>query len=193
MDLPPLALLPTDPMGYLAGLSQALQALAAGPSAAGPLLLGLGLLALRSATLLPGGTELALLALVQLRPELLLPAFLAASLGNTAGGAISWAMGRGLARLLRPAAEAAVPTGAPGAPGASRSPESPESPARRRARALLARHGAKACALSWLPLVGDPLCVLAGALRLPAGPCLAWMALGKAGRYALLLTLAPGA
>lgn len=185
MDLPPLALLPSDPMGYLAGLSQALQALAAGPAAAAPLLLGLGLLALLSATLLPGGSELALLALVQLRPELLLPAFLAASLGNTAGGAISWAMGRGLARLLRPGG-----AGAPAPPGSA---ESTESPARRRARALLARHGAKACVLSWLPLVGDPLCVLAGALRLPAGPCLAWMALGKAGRYALLLTLAPGA
>lgn len=186
MDLPPLALLPSDPMGYLAGLSQALQALAAGPAAAAPLLLlGLGLLALLSATLLPGGSELALLALVQLRPELLLPAFLAASLGNTAGGAISWAMGRGLARLLRPGG-----AGAPAPPGSA---ESTESPARRRARALLARHGAKACVLSWLPLVGDPLCLLAGALRLPAGPCLAWMALGKAGRYALLLALAPGA
>ena len=40
--------------------------------------------------------------------------------------------------------------------------------------------------LSWVPLVGDPICAVAGWLRLPFLPCLAWMALGKFARYAIL-------
>ncbi|HEU4549573.1 MAG TPA: hypothetical protein VFS01_07735, partial [Rhizomicrobium sp.] len=48
---------------------------------------------------------------------------------------------------------------------------------------LLQRLGAKACLLSWLPVVGDPLCAVAGWLRLPFWPCVAYMAVGKFGRY----------
>ena len=66
------------------------------------------------------------------------------------------------------------------------------------ARALrwLQRFGAKACLLAWLPIVGDPLCAVAGWLKLPFWPCVAYMAIGKALRYltmtATLLWWFPG-
>jgi membrane protein YqaA with SNARE-associated domain len=37
--------------------------------------------------------------------------------------------------------------------------------------------------LSWLPAIGDPLCVLAGWLRLPFWPSVLYMAIGKFLRY----------
>jgi len=65
-----------------------------------------------------------------------------------------------------------------------------------RALAILQRFGAKACLLSWLPVVGDPLCAVAGWLRLPFWPCVLYMAIGKFGRYvvmtAALLWFFPG-
>ena len=38
-------------------------------------------------------------------------------------------------------------------------------------------------ALAWLPVVGDPLCAVAGWLKLPFWPCLGYMAIGKGARY----------
>lgn len=62
--------------------------------------------------------------------------------------------------------------------------------AQERAKGLFARYGAWALLLSWVPVVGDPLCLLAGLLKMPflrfALPTFA----GKLGRYtALALTL----
>jgi membrane protein YqaA with SNARE-associated domain len=59
------------------------------------------------------------------------------------------------------------------------------------ARALgwLRRFGPRACLLSWLPAVGDPLCAVAGWLKLPFWPCVGYMAIGKFLRY-LLMTAA---
>ena len=51
-----------------------------------------------SATLLPGNSELALLALLQQKPALLWPALAVATAGNTAGGLTSYAVGRVLPR-----------------------------------------------------------------------------------------------
>jgi membrane protein YqaA with SNARE-associated domain len=53
------------------------------------------------------------------------------------------------------------------------------------ARALdwLEGFGPKACLLSWLPGVGDPLCAVAGWLKLPFWPCVMYMAIGKFARY----------
>ena len=65
-----------------------------------------------------------------------------------------------------------------------------------RALAWVRRFGPKACLLSWLPVVGDPLCAVAGWLKLPFWPCLAYMAVGKFLRYftmtSVLLQLWPG-
>ena len=64
-------------------------------------------------------------------------------------------------------------------------PTSASSTARREPRALqwLQRFGPKACLLSWLPVVGDPLCAVAGWLKLPFWPCVGYMAIGKFLRY----------
>jgi membrane protein YqaA with SNARE-associated domain len=60
----------------------------------------------------------------------------------------------------------------------------------------LQRFGAKACLLSWLPIVGDPLCAVAGWLKLPFWPCVGFMAIGKFARYLVMtagaLWLFPG-
>mgnify|MGYP001791611077 CR=1 FL=1 len=60
----------------------------------------------------------------------------------------------------------------------------------------LERIGPKACLLSWLPAVGDPLCAVAGWLKLPFWPCLFYMTVGKLARYitmtVALLWLFPG-
>jgi len=132
-------------------------------------LLTLFVVALVSATLLPLGSEPALFGLVQLNPSLFWWAIVVATLGNTIGGAISWAMGYGAARAYV---------------GLAHRP--PPGPANQRALAILHRYGAPACLLSWLPVVGDPLCAVAGWLRLPFWPCVGYMAIGKGVRYVLM-------
>jgi membrane protein YqaA with SNARE-associated domain len=129
-----------------------------------------------SATLLPLGSEPAVFGLVKLNPDLFWPVIIVATVGNTLGGTVTWAMGYGAERAY-------------------------ERVARRRAeaRALrwLERFGARACLLAWLPIVGDPLCAVAGWLRLPFWPCVLYMAIGKFARYltitAALLWWFPGA
>jgi membrane protein YqaA with SNARE-associated domain len=128
-----------------------------------------------SATLLPLGSEPAVFGLVKLNEALFWPAVLVATAGNTAGGAISYWMGYGAEkayeRVRHRQAEA-------------------------RALRWLERLGPKACLLSWLPGVGDPLCAVAGWLRLAFWPCVLYMAIGKCARYvtmtAALLWVFPG-
>jgi membrane protein YqaA with SNARE-associated domain len=120
------------------------------------------LIAFVSATLLPMGSEPALFGLLQLNPGLFWPAVLVATAGNTLGGAVSWAMGWGSHRLVD---------------------KYRHSETHLRALDWLQRIGPKACLLSWLPLIGDPLCAVAGWLRLPFWPCLLYMAIGKFARY----------
>ena len=133
------------------------------------------LIAFVSATLLPMGSEPALFGLLKLNPELFWPAVLVATAGNTLGGAVSWAMGWGSHRLVD---------------------KYRHSDTHLRALDWLQRIGPKACLLSWLPGVGDPLCAVAGWLRLPFWPCLLYMAIGKFARYvtmtAVLLWFFPG-
>lgn len=126
------------------------------------------IVALVSATLLPLGSEPAVFGLVKLEPSLFWPAVLVATAGNTLGGAISWWMGYG--------AEWAVE-------------HARHKPTEHRVLGWLERFGPKACLLSWLPVVGDPLCAVAGWLKLPFWPCMLYMAIGKFGRY-LVMTAA---
>ncbi len=119
--------------------------------------------ALISATLLPIGSEPAVFGLVKLNPDLFWPAVLVATAGNTLGGAITWAMGYFAERTYERVAH--------------------RPPGQARALRWLQQFGAKACLASWLPVVGDPLCAVAGWLRLPFWPCLLYMAIGKFLRY----------
>jgi membrane protein YqaA with SNARE-associated domain len=115
-----------------------------------------------SATLLPLGSEPAVVGLIKINPQLYWPAILVATAGNTLGGALTWWMGYGAERAYEHLAH-----------------KHPDA----RALRWLERFGAKGCLLSWLPIVGDPLCAVAGWLQLPFWPCLAYMAVGKFGRY----------
>jgi len=131
---------------------------------------GLFLSAFLSASLLPGGSEVLLYALAAgggRDPWLLL---LVAGAGNTLGGLSSWLLGRLLAwrwpghRLLR-------------------------RPRYQQALARLRRWGSPLLLLSWLPLVGDPLCLVAGWLRIAFWPSLLFIAAGKVLRYGVVLML----
>ena len=116
-----------------------------------------------SATLLPLGSEPAVFGLVKLNPDLFWPAVLVATAGNTLGGAVTWWMGYGAERAYERVKH-----------------HKPPDP---RALRWLERFGAKACLLSWLPIVGDPLCAVAGWLKLPFWPCVFYMSIGKFARY----------
>jgi membrane protein YqaA with SNARE-associated domain len=133
------------------------------------------LVAFVSATLLPMGSEPFVFGLVKLNPDLFWSAILVATAGNTLGGALTWAMGYGAERAYE---------------------RVKHKPMELRALQWLERFGAKACLLAWLPVVGDPLCAVAGWLRLPFWPCVAYMAVGKFARYltmtAALLWWFPG-
>lgn len=118
-----------------------------------------------SATLLPLGSEPAVLGLLQLNPTAYWSVIGVATAGNTLGGALDWWMGYGANQVARH--------------------DKPES-AHGRARVWLEKLGPKACLLAWLPIVGDPLCTLAGWLRLPFWPCVAYMLIGKFLRYVVL-------
>ena len=118
-----------------------------------------------SATLLPLGSEPAVLGLRQLNPEGYWSVIAVATVGNTLGGALDWWMGYGASRVVRH--------------------DKPGS-AYGRALTWLKKLGPKACLLAWLPIVGDPLCTVAGWLKLPFWPCVAYMLVGKFLRYVVL-------
>lgn len=129
------------------------------------------LISLLSATLLPMGSEPALFAVVKVTPGVFWPAMIVATLGNTIGGAISYGMGYGAKNVLAKERES-------------------------RWFGWMQRFGPKTLLLSWLPVVGDPLCSLAGWLKMPFWPSLIYMAIGKFLRYltatALLLLVPDG-
>jgi membrane protein YqaA with SNARE-associated domain len=126
------------------------------------------LVALVSATLIPMGSEPAVAAFVMAQPDWFWAAVLVATAGNTLGGALTWWMGLGAARLA---------------------PRWQSRSAHAMAMGWLGRFGAKACLLSWLPVVGDPLCAVAGWLGLPFWPSVLYMAVGKFLRYVTLTWL----
>ena len=99
-----------------------------------------------SATLLPLGSEPALFGLLKLNPDLFWPAILVATAGNTLGGAVSWWMGLASHRVVDKVRHSSTHL---------------------KALDWLERLGPKACLLSWMPIFGDPLCAVAGWLKLP--------------------------
>ena len=122
-----------------------------------------------SATLLPLGSEPVVLGLVKLNPELFWAAIAVATVGNTLGGALDWWMGYGAHKVAD---------------------KYQHSSHHGRAVRWLEKLGPKACLLAWLPVVGDPLCAVAGWLKFPFWPCLGYMAIGKFLRY---VTMTAGA
>jgi len=99
-------------------------------------LVGLFASSFLSATLLPGNSEIVLVAVLHEAPARKWPALLVATIGNTLGGMTSYAIGRFFSK-----------------------------PREGRALAWLKRYGPAALLLSWAPIVGDALCVASGWLR----------------------------
>jgi len=115
-----------------------------------------------SATLLPVGSEPVLFGLLRLNPDMFWSAMLVATLGNTLGGALDWWMGYEAHLVVD---------------------KYRHSRSHVKAMEWLERLGPRACLLAWLPIVGDPLCAVAGWLRMPFWPCVGYMLIGKFLRY----------
>lgn len=113
-----------------------------------------------AATLFPLPSEAALFAYLKLHPEHAALAVAVATVGNTAGGMTSYALGR----LIPPKDMKGI--------------------------ALVKRWGAPIVALGWLPLVGDALCVAAGWLRIHWAAALGFMAAGRLARYIVVASVA---
>jgi membrane protein YqaA with SNARE-associated domain len=123
--------------------------------------------ALSSATVLPGGSELVLVARLRAGADPV-TAVLTATAGNVLGSVVTFVTGLlGLAAVQRRWLRIA--------------PERLDE-----ARRRFARWGWPGLLLAWLPGVGDALCLAAGAMRFPVTGFLVLVTAGKAGRYAAL-------
>lgn len=114
-----------------------------------------------SSTLLPGNSEVVLVAMMLSgvsQPWLLV---LIATMGNSLGGLTNVILGRFF-------------------------PLREKSRWQEKAVGWLKRYGAATLLLSWMPVIGDLLCLLAGWMRISWGPVLFFLCLGKALRYVLL-------
>lgn len=129
------------------------------------------LISLLSATLLPGGSEVLVAAQVCLGGSSLL-LWLAATVGNTLGSFINWGMGRFLLHYE----------------GRRWFPIKPQQ--RLKAEVWFKRWGKWSLFFAWLPVVGDPLTLVAGVLRVHWLTFLLLVGVGKALRYALVIGLA---
>ncbi|HSG03844.1 MAG TPA: VTT domain-containing protein [Marinobacterium sp.] len=129
--------------------------------------------ALISSTLLPGGSEALLIYQLQQAPSQMLLLIGVATLGNTLGSYITFAMGRLIAHYypLRTLDKAS----------------------HQRASRWIHRMGPWALLLAWLPIVGDPLCLMAGWLRLNLWLSALLILLGKAARFWVVALIAQGA
>lgn len=130
--------------------------------------LGLFVTAFVAATILPAQSEalLAYLASSGDYPVWLLVGV--ASFGNVLGSTVNWMLGRGIERFH----------------GSRWFPVSDSQ--LERARTWYHRHGRWSLLASWVPVIGDPLTVIAGVLREPLLSFLILVTIAKVGRYAAL-------
>ncbi|MBD1573664.1 DedA family protein [Vibrio sp. S17_S38] len=121
-----------------------------------------------SATLLPGSSELSVYSALELQRFSWVVVVLIATLGNTLGGMSNYALGRLLPN------QAAKQT------------------QHKRVILWINHYGYWALLMSWMPIVGDPLCVVAGWLRMNVWLCFLAIGIGKGLRYALLALIFQG-
>lgn len=133
--------------------------------------LGLFLLALGAATLLPLQSEAGLVALLLTDDYSVIALLLVAIAGNTLGSTINWWLGRELVRFQQRR-------------------WFPASPAQLQwAQGWYHRYGRWTLLLSWLPVVGDPLTLVAGVMREPLSRFLLLVLFAKSARYGVLTAL----
>jgi membrane protein YqaA with SNARE-associated domain len=129
---------------------------------------GLFLAALVAATILPAQSEAVLAGLLLSERYSIIALLTVASAGNILGSVINWLLGRGIEhyrdRRWFPVSPAALT----------------------RAEGWYRRYGHWSLLASWMPIIGDPLTVVAGVLREPFSRFLLLVAIAKIGRYLVL-------
>lgn len=121
--------------------------------------------ALLSSTLFPGGSEALLVYRLGQGAD---PAAVVATAtaGNVLGSVLTWGMGRFGRRMFARSARAERRAA--------------------QAEAWFGRYGQASLLLAWLPVLGDPLCLVAGALRVRLLNFVLLAGAGKLARYAAL-------
>ena len=119
-----------------------------------------------SSTLFPGGSEALLLYFVQQNNETMWQYLLVATVGNSLGAIVTFAMGYFVRVGQKKAKRKYIKTWL-----------------------FSKKYGQWALLLSWLPVIGDLLPLFAGWLRLPILSSCLLISLGKLFRYTLLITL----
>jgi membrane protein YqaA with SNARE-associated domain len=133
---------------------------------------GLFIAALLAATIIPASSEVALGAMVASGTGDPIWLFLVATVGNVLGSIINWLLGRYLAEFR------------------NRKWFPVDEESYERAAHAFRRWGVWSLLFAWVPIIGDPLTVVAGALRTRFGAFLTLVTLGKAARYVLVLAAA---
>lgn len=136
--------------------------------------LGLLASAFAAATILPMQSEAVLVGLVAAEAQPVWALVAVASVGNVLGSVVNWILGRQVERFRGrrwfPTTDAALD----------------------RAKGWYSRYGRWSLLLSWAPIVGDPLTLVAGVLREPFWSFLAFVTIAKVGRYVALSAFALG-
>ncbi|MDW5317590.1 YqaA family protein [Rhizobium sp. PL01] len=132
---------------------------------------GLFLTALAAATILPMQSEAVLVGLLILDSQPVWLLITVASVGNVLGAVINWELGRGVERLR----------GKKWFPASAKTLD--------RAALWYRRYGKWSLLFCWLPIVGDPLTVVAGILKEPFGTFLILVTIAKVARYLVLTAI----
>ena len=132
---------------------------------------GLFVAAFLAATILPAQSELGLAALFASGSFSLIWLVVVASIGNTLGAVVNWLIGRGIERFKDrkwfPANDTQLA----------------------KANAWYAKFGRWSLLLSWMPIIGDPITLVAGVLREPLWRFLLIVGFAKTARYTILAVL----
>ena len=120
-----------------------------------------------SSTLLPGGSEVLLLLLANQSEDKWMQLWAVATAGNTLGGMSSWLLGWLIKRRF--------------------SHQQSGRPEHHKALSRIGRYGSPVLLLSWLPIIGDPLCLAAGWAGIHPLTALLYIIIGKGLRYAAVL------
>ncbi len=130
--------------------------------------IGLFLSALVAATILPMQSEAVLAGLLLGQDRSVISLLVVATVGNVLGSVINWVLGRYLLRFK----------------DRRWFPSNDRQLAR--AQSWYRRYGRWSLLGSWLPVVGDPLTVVAGVMREPIVPFIVLVTLAKGTRYLVL-------
>ncbi len=132
-------------------------------------LIGLFWAAFLSATVLPGSSEAALLALIAIGSHDLFSLVLVATIGNTLGSIVNWWLGLFVERWRD-------------------HPRFPVKPAEFvKYQDWYMRWGIWSLLLAWVPVIGDPLTVMAGVMRTPLWVFVLVTGIGKLARYLVVV------